>query len=188
MSDRSELPAIGYPGNHEPLVNRATFDRVQVLLGEQKYQSHDLVYGCERIKCGHCGHPITGESKTKKTKNGPKQYVYYRCAKYNGDAHPRTRLREDELDEQVLALFDRMRVKNEKVRAWFDRVLRAKTRDDQEMSRERITELNRQLTSLRNRDRSIRRRSRMIARSKRAALASIRPIGDRVHLGQCQQK
>ena len=155
LRDRAYIGEIAYhgqwyPGTHTPLVDRATFDRVQVLLGEQTYQSHDLVYGCERIRCGHCGHPITGEVKTKSTRSGPKRYVYYRCAKYTRAGHPRTRLREAQLDEQVLALFDRIRIEDEKVRDWFVNVLRAKTRNQQEASQERIAELNRQLSSLRN--------------------------------------
>ncbi len=155
LRDRAYIGEIPYRGNwyqgvQKPLVNRATFDRVQVLLGEQTYQSHDLVYGSKRIQCAHCGHPITGEIKTKKTKNGPKHYIYYRCAKYTRPGHPRVRLREAQLDEQVLALFDSIRIEDEKVRDWFGRVLRAKTRDQQEASKERTAELNRQLTSLRN--------------------------------------
>jgi hypothetical protein len=41
------------------------------------------------IRCAHCGSPITGETKTKKTKNGDKQYVYYRCTRYHLGDHPR---------------------------------------------------------------------------------------------------
>ena len=53
-----------YPGKHEPLTDRATWDRVQALLGGHVYQSHEMTYAGERIVCGHCGHPITGEKKT----------------------------------------------------------------------------------------------------------------------------
>jgi hypothetical protein len=71
-----------YAGGHAPLVDLATFQRVQVLLGGQIYRSHESVYGCELVACGHGGHPVTGEVKTKQTKSGPKDYVYYRCSKY----------------------------------------------------------------------------------------------------------
>lgn len=47
-----------YPGKHEPLVDRDTWQRVQVLLGSHVYQSHEMTYAGERITCGHCGHPI----------------------------------------------------------------------------------------------------------------------------------
>ena len=54
---------------------------MQVLLGEKVYHSHELTYASELVICGHCGHPITGERKTKKTKNGLRDYTYYRCAR-----------------------------------------------------------------------------------------------------------
>jgi site-specific DNA recombinase len=138
-----------YPGTHEPIIDRPTWDRVQVLLGDKVYRTHEFTYACELITCGHCGRPITGERKTKRTAKGPRDYVYYRCADYNADGHPRDRVREQDLDRQVLALFDRIRIKEDKVRDWFLQVLRARVRQGQEANRDHIADLNRQLTSLR---------------------------------------
>lgn len=155
LRDRAYLGEVRYhgqwlPGTHEPLVDHATFQRSQVLLGEAIYRSHELTYGGELIKCKHCGHPVTGERKTKQTKLGPKDYIYYRCSRYNTPGHPRHRLAEAELDGQVLAMFDRIRIKDEKTRDWFLTVLRARTREDQAHTEQRVAELNRQLTTLRN--------------------------------------
>ena len=77
-----------YPGKHEPLVDRGTWDRVQVLLGGHIYHSHEMTYGGELIACGHCGHPVSGERKFKKTKKGLREYIYYRCARYNAPTIP----------------------------------------------------------------------------------------------------
>ena len=65
--------------------------------------------------------------KFKATKRGARQYVYYRCVRYSTAGHPRIRVTEADLDRQVLAMFDRVRIKDEKVREWFLRVLRART-------------------------------------------------------------
>ena len=138
-----------YPGTHEPLVDLATFRRVQVLLGEKVYHNHELTYGSELIRCGHCGKPITGELKTKKTKSGPREYVYYRCARYNKLDHPRTRVTEADLDKQVLAMFRSIRIEDEKKREWIERLLQARTKRDQDQSRDQISDLNRQLASVR---------------------------------------
>lgn len=135
-----------YPGKHEPLIDRATWDRVQALLGGHVYQSHALTYAGDVIQCGHCGHPITGEQKTKKTKSGERFYNYYRCTYYNVAGHPRTRVTEAELDRQVLAIFDRMRIEDESVRAWFRQVLRSQTADAQRESGQQRAELQRQET------------------------------------------
>ncbi len=135
-----------YPGKHEPLTDRATWDRVQALLGGHVYQSHELTYAGERIVCGHCGHPITGEKKTKRTKAGERHYVYYRCTYYNIPGHPRTRVTEAELDRQVLAVFDAMRIEDEGVREWLRAVLRSQTKDAQADSLAQRAELQRQIT------------------------------------------
>ena len=133
-----------YPGKHKPLVDRATWDRVQGLLGGHIYQSHELTYAGQRLVCGHCGHPITGEIKTKSTKAGPRQYIYYRCVYYTKGDHPRVRVPEAELDRQVLAIFDKMRIEDEAVRDWFRMVLASQTKDSQAESRAERAELTRQ--------------------------------------------
>ncbi|TXT23935.1 MAG: resolvase [Planctomycetota bacterium] len=145
-----EIEFLGqwYPGKHQPLVNRETWDRVQTLLGEHIYRAHEMTYAGEFIRCGHCGHPITGEHKTKKTKDGERSYIYYRCARYTKAGHPRTSIPEAEFDRQVLALFDRMRVQDESVREWFQAVLFSQTKDAQAESLARRAELQRQQTLL----------------------------------------
>ena len=146
-----EIEFLGnwYPGKHEPLVDRATWDRVQTLLGEHVYHCHEMTYAGEFIRCGHCGHPITGEHKTKKFKNGTERsYIYYRCARYTKPGHPRTRIPEADFDRQILAMFDKMKVEDESVREWFQAVLFSKTKDSQSESLARRAELQRQQTLL----------------------------------------
>jgi site-specific DNA recombinase len=135
-----------YPGKHEPLVDRATWDRVQALLGNHTYQKVELVYAGARIRCGHCGHPITGERIVKRPSG--RAYVYYRCSRYTAAGHPRIRITEAELDRQVLAVFDRMRVGDDGVREWFRAVLASQTRDAQKDSVAQRSELQRQETLL----------------------------------------
>jgi site-specific DNA recombinase len=154
LHDRSYLGEIPYkeqwyPGQQEALVDRATFDRVQQLLGGQVYRSHELTYAGGLIACGHCGRPVTGEIIKKTSQAGSKYYRYYRCAGYTAEGHPRVRLRERVLDEQMLGLFDKLRIQDEKVRDWFARVLRERTRCNQNASQEHLAELSRQLTLLR---------------------------------------
>jgi hypothetical protein len=54
------------------------------------------------------------------------------------------------MDAQVLTLFDRLKIQDEKVRDWFLKVQRAGTREGQVQSEEKIAELNRQFTVLRS--------------------------------------
>lgn len=143
-----EYKGAWYPGKHEPLIDRPTWNRVQALLGEGNQHSHTLTYAGEFMTCGHCGHPITGECKTKQTKSGSKQYIYYRCTQYNKKDHPRIRVREADIDNQILDLFDRMRIEDAGVRDWFRAVLASQTRDSQEESKAKRAELKRQETLL----------------------------------------
>jgi site-specific DNA recombinase len=126
------------------LIDRTTWDRVQALLGGRVYQGHEITYSGEFITCAHCGHPITGERKIKKTKTGERAYVYYRCGYYNRPGHPRTRVNEAELDRQVLAVFDRIRIEDAAVRDWFREVLKSQTVDSQQESLAQREELKRQ--------------------------------------------
>lgn len=151
LRDRSYIGEVKYqgqwhPGTHEPLVDRPTWDRVQAILGGKVYRCTELTYAGELMTCGHCGHLITGESKIKKTKHGEKEYVYYRCGHYNVPGHPRVRVTEVELDQQVLALFDKMRIEDEEARGWFVEVLRTRSQEEQQAGREQVEDLNRQLT------------------------------------------
>jgi len=155
LRDRSYIGEIEhrgqwYPGKHEPIIDRGTWDRVQALLGDHVYRSHEMTYSGEVVTCGHCGHPITGERKYKKTLKGEKAYTYYRCTYYNIPNHPRIRVTEADLDGQVLAVFKRMRIDDDEVRDWFRAVLRSKTRDAQKESLAQRAELQRQETLLVN--------------------------------------
>ncbi len=155
LADRSYIGDIPYygqwlPGTHEPIVDRATFDRVQVLMSKKRYQSHELTYAGSMIRCGHCGNFITGENRIKKTKNGEKEYHYYRCSQYNKKDHPRVRLTEQAVDEQIMAMFAKIRIDDEEVRGWFRDVIFAQTKDAQQVTRRQVEDLNRQLTAVRN--------------------------------------
>ena len=149
LTDRAYIGEIRYrgnwfPGKHETIIDRATWDRVQSLLGNQKQVTHTMTFASDLIECGHCGHKITGEWKIKQTKCGPRDYLYYRCTKYNKPDHPRTRVTEAELDRQVLAFFDTIRIEDENVRDWFRAVLASKIKDAQADSRAQRAELQRQ--------------------------------------------
>src|SRR5207302_711163 len=112
LRDRAYIGEIFYqghwhPGTHQPIIDRVTWDKVQVLMGEKVYKSHELTYAGELIRCAHCGAPVTGESIIKKSTG--KEYVYYRCSKYTAQGHPRVRLTQAELDEQVQAILARIK-------------------------------------------------------------------------------
>lgn len=133
LRDRAYLGEVRYhnrwhDGCHEPIVDLATFERVQLLLGDKTYHPRDSVYGAGMIRCGHCGRPVVVEIKRKATRGGEQVYRYYRCARYNVADHPRVRIAESKFDQQVLALFGSLRIEDESIRRWIVSVLRAKSK------------------------------------------------------------
>jgi site-specific DNA recombinase len=136
-----------YPGRHEPLVDRATWDRVQSLLGGKTYKHTNLTYARGLIRCAHCGNLVSGEQIIKSTTG--KRYVYYRCSMYKlSVGHPQHRLTEAQLDEQILAAFAAMK-QDEETADWFSEVLRARTKDERRESQDEAKEVQRQMTLLR---------------------------------------
>ena len=78
-----------------------------------------------------------------------RHYTYYRCAGYNQGNHPRVRVTEEELDQQMLALFDKMRIHDAELREWIAKIIRLKTQEGQQDTRGKIDELNRQVSLIR---------------------------------------
>jgi len=151
LSDRSYLGLVKYkgewhPGRHVPLIDKTTWDLVRVSFGEQRFRSHQLIYGSEVIRCGYCGRPVTGEEKEKMTKAGIKNYIYYRCACYHKSGHPRDRLRETEIEAQVEPMLKSFRIKNVEVAEWAIMVATHRLRHEQADCEFRAEELKRQLS------------------------------------------
>ena len=153
LTDRSYIGEIKFrgqwvEGKHEHLIDFATFDRVQVLLGNKTHNRHDSVYGNGLIACGHCGKPVLCEIKHK----GGREYHYYRCTSYNKGDHPRERTTGVELDKQMLALFDKLKIEDKKALQWLQRVIRAKMKAEVEENTAQLRGITRQLDQI-NKDR-----------------------------------
>lgn len=144
-----------HPGRHEPIVDRATFAKVAALLGGRYNRAHELAYAACAVACGHCGRPVTGERITRRRKPGPDRparedvYTYYRCARYNEAGHPRVRVTERDLDEQVLAMFGRIRIVDEPLREWFREVIGLHAREGQRQARAQAERIDAQIRALR---------------------------------------
>jgi len=72
-------------GEHEPMITREEFDKVQFLLRNDKNSTKPKNYDFAfrgPLYCGECGALITAEHKQKKQKNGVvRNYIYYHCTK-----------------------------------------------------------------------------------------------------------
>ena len=106
LQDRSYIGEIKFrdewhPGTHPWLVDKRTWDAVQASFGHRRQKTHKMLFANGLVRCGVCDRWITGEKKRKKTRDGEKDYVYYRCCRYNAPSHPRQRVKEKDFEAQA---------------------------------------------------------------------------------------
>ncbi len=91
-------------GNHQPMIKKEEFDKIQVLLGNKsnpRPKTRDFAYRGP-IFCGECGSMITAESKTKKQQNGNVHfYTYYHCTKKKNRDCTQVSIIEGDLQKQI---------------------------------------------------------------------------------------
>ncbi len=92
-----------YQGNHDPMIARDEYDRIQELLGRKgnpRLRTYAFAF-TGMIRCEECGCIITAENKKKSQKNGNvHHYVYYHCTKRKGVCSQKT-IRDTELEKQI---------------------------------------------------------------------------------------
>ena len=93
-----ETWGMDFPGDFEPLVDTATFSRVQRRLqGLTSRQRENPDFPLRRfVRCGRCSRPLTGSWS--RGRGG--RYAYYRCP---GCRRPGVSARREKLEQQLLA-------------------------------------------------------------------------------------
>ncbi len=136
-----------FPGKHPPLIDIHTWNRVQEKLRNLTRSPLATIYGHGCIRCGFCGRAVIAEQITKE-KSG-RVYTYYRCCQNKRTpGHPPARITEQKIDEQVIALFDRLRIADPDVREWIIGVLRTRTAENRLEAKARAAEVTRQIGNL----------------------------------------
>lgn len=123
-----------YQGRHELMITKEQFDLAQAIIAgknKPKGQERDFAYRGV-MRCGECGAMITAEYKIKKQKNGNEhKYIYYRCTKrVNPDCTQKT-LREDNLEEQIVNVLDKINIPKE-FHEWAMKYLKEEHEKEQE--------------------------------------------------------
>ena len=101
-----------YKGNHEPIISRRLFEKVQRVMQERgKPQKKSLKPYAFRgvFRCGECSRRITAETKVKPS---GKSYTYYRCTKKNIICAQKY-IGEQNLIEQLNKLFQKVALSEE---------------------------------------------------------------------------
>ena len=130
-----------YPGNHDPLVSRDLFDRVQ-----ERLSSRATPRGKRRrfpfrglLQCGYCGCHLTAEIKKER-------YVYYHCTQSRGDCIQPWHRQED-LVRMLGAVVERVYVSRQIVEELLDQ-MEQQQHEETRTRRARIIQLKGAETSL----------------------------------------
>ncbi len=122
-----------FAGNHEPLVAKTLFDRVQAILrGKTVFRTvrHDFAYR-KLVRCGRCKYTLIGEKQ--------KGHVYYRCQWRDC---PTTTVREEVVDTALSPSVAKLTIdpqEMEYVRGWVeDERAQEHTRCQQELHNARL--------------------------------------------------
>lgn len=164
-----------YTGKHEPLISKDLFDKVQDQLKRDHIQRESKEFAFTKlIKCGHCGSGITADEKYKKQKNGNvHRYVYYGCTR-SRDLHCKGGyIREEELINQLAALFDKIDINELGIQYKFEEeVSRYRKFRKNILGLERDKEVDREKIDIRTYAKYILREGTIV--EKRQLLANIR--------------
>jgi DNA invertase Pin-like site-specific DNA recombinase len=135
-----------YRGNHQPLVSRELWERVQQVLDERnagrvRKAKHNFAFA-RLIKCGHCGCSLVGECKLGR-------YVYYHCSGYKGKC-PEPYVREEVLEKHFAILLERLHF-DENVLQWVTEALRQSHDDEKRFHDEALARLQAEYGRLQHR-------------------------------------
>ena len=127
-----------YPGNQETFIDPEIFAKVQVVLkgkNTPKYRKHAYLFQ-SLIHCQECGGLITWETQ--------KSNVYGHCNHYRGCTQ-KVWFKEPEIENQILTIFDKLRVQNARIVEWIRKAIKDSHKDEIEYYSASVTELNRRL-------------------------------------------
>ncbi|HEY9724462.1 MAG TPA: recombinase family protein [Oscillatoriaceae cyanobacterium] len=126
-------------GNHQPLISRHTFDRVQDLLsgkGPGDYQERQFAFG-QFLKCANCGCTITAEIKKEK-------YVYYHCTNGRGGCEKPKLVPEKHLCAQFADVLKAIEL-DETVVAWIQEALNESSLEEQAYHEAEVSRLREEI-------------------------------------------
>ncbi len=147
-----------FPGRHQPLVDRATFELCQDLLHGKNRRTGkpELPLSGGLLSCSYCGSAITGERIRRRLKDGGvNEHVYYRCASNSPNAdHPRVRWRAADLDQAIRDDLASLRMPSPEIAAWFRTALQAAFADittTQQRQRQTLVKRQAELANMKDR-------------------------------------
>lgn len=126
-------------GRHPAIISKDLFYSVQDKLTRKKtgkYRKHEFLFK-DLIKCGECGRSVVGEVQ--------KGYNYYHCTRFHTSCTQRQYLREEELEKQLIGVFDKLHV-TKRLADWIAKALKESHGQEAEYHSQVMADLQRQHT------------------------------------------
>lgn len=110
-----------YTGQHTPIITKELYDRVQEQLVRSEINKENKEFAFTRlISCDVCESGITACEKYKNQLNGNiHRYVYYRCTRSKNPDCKEGYIKEEEIIEQIIKIFDTLDVNELDIRQKF---------------------------------------------------------------------
>lgn len=101
-----------YKGNHEPLITKELFDKVQHQLISPEKEWNKQVFPFKYLcKCGSCGASVIGEERYRKLKyGGSRKHTYYHCSRSVDYECNEPYITEEDLIKQLMAHIDELKL------------------------------------------------------------------------------
>lgn len=138
-----------YHGTHEPLTDRATWERCQDILdgrNDHAFRTTHAFTFTGLVACGHCGCRLVGEEKRKKS---GRRYRYYHCTGYKGRC-PERYTKEHDLENEFLITLNTIIIPKE-IADWLADSLQETTQEDHRRQEEERNRLSAEITRLQDR-------------------------------------
>ncbi|HMN26170.1 MAG TPA: recombinase family protein [Ignavibacteriaceae bacterium] len=139
-------------GNHEPMISKTEFDRIQKLLAKNENPKPETkVFSFTGlIRCGECGAMITAEDKVKNQKNGnTHNYTYYRCTKRTKHHCSQKTVEVKILEQQIMEYLRAISIPEEFIRFALD-AINADAENDSNRNKEFIETYSKEIVILNN--------------------------------------
>lgn len=115
-----------YQGKHKPIITKELYDKTVAQLKRDNIQRESKEFAFTKLMvCGLCGSMVSAEEKYKQLKDETTaKYVYYGCGRSKDRNCKSHYLREEELIEQLIKLFDKIELNDFGVKVKFEEELK----------------------------------------------------------------
>lgn len=134
-----------YNGNHAPIVTKELFEKVQSVLRRKDAPKYSKRFYAFKglIKCGECGRSIVADTK--------KGHNYYYCTRFETNCTQKIYTREEVLESQLAAHFEKLKIKDPQILEWVRKALKESHLDQTAYRENALKELNQRHEHIRQR-------------------------------------